>query len=186
MTEQALPEVLEKVFATNSEPDAVFSALLPALCEVLQGDSEAGYRRVDRCFLYLRNPYNNLGKIPYCWLRTPQYPDVSTAEWAEEPESLPKEDPLFAAALRTEASIFVEDVETASPEVVNLAFEQKHFGHRALIHAHLCQDGVLWGILQPALFGQPRVWTQFERSVIAQVTEKITPLAVAYVKAAGI
>jgi hypothetical protein len=82
--------------------------------------------------------------------------------------------------------VFVEDVETASPEVVNLAFEQKHFGHRALIHAHLCQDDMLWGILQPAVFGQARVWSEFDRSVIAQVTQKITPLAVAYVKAADI
>ncbi len=177
MIEQALPEVLEQVFATNSEPDAVFSALLPVLCEVLQ---------CDRCFLYLRNPHNNIGRTPYCWLRSPQYPDVSTAEWEKEPESLPKEDPLFAAALRTDDSVFVEDVETASPEVVNLAFEQKHFGHRALIHAHLCQDGMLWAILQPAVFGQPRVWSEFDRSVIAQVTQKITPLAVAYVKAADI
>lgn len=183
---QVLPEILEELFVTNTEPDAVFSALLPALCQVLQCDREAGGGSVHRCFLYLRNPYNNLGKTPYCWLRSPQYPDVSTSVWAKEPESLPREDPLFAAALRTDASIFVEDVETASPEVVNLAFERKHFGHRALVHAHLCQDGVLWGILQPCVFGQPRVWSEFERFVIAQVTQKITPLAVAYVKAAGI
>jgi GAF domain-containing protein len=175
MTEQALPEVLEKIFATSREPDAVFSALLPALCEVL---------KCDRCFLYLRNPHTRIGRTPYCWLRSPQYPDVSTAEWVKEPESLPKEDPLFAAALRTDASIFVEDVETASPEVVNRDFEAENFGHRALVHAHLCHDGMLWGVLQPCVFGQPRVWSEFDRSVMAQVTEKATPLAVAYVKAA--
>lgn len=176
-TAHPLPEVLENILATNSEPDAVFSALLPALCDVLQSD---------RCFLYLRNPYNNIGRTPYCWRRSPQYPDVSTTKWEKEPESLPKEDPLFAAALRTDDSVYVEDVETASPEVVNLAFEQQYFGHRALIHAHLCQDGMLWGILQPCIFGQPRVWNEFDHSVITQVTEKITPLAVAYVKAAQV
>ena len=173
MTDEALSPVLEKIFATNSEPDAVFAALMPALCEVLQ---------CDRCFLYLRNPQKKIGKVPYCWRSSPQYPDVTNSEWNEEPESLPKEDPLFAAALRTEESIFVEDVETASPEVVNRAFEQKHFGHRALIHAHLCQDGLLWGILQPCVFGKPRVWTEFDRSVITQVEKKITPLAVAYLE----
>ena len=177
MADQALPTVLEKILATDSKPDAVFSALLPALGEVLQ---------CDRCFLYLRNPQTKIGKIPYCWRLSEQYPDVTDSDWKEEPESLPNEDPLFAAALRTEKSIFVEDVETANPEVVNLDFEQKNFGHRALIHAHLCQDGHLWGILQPCIFGQPRVWTEYDHSVITQLENKITPLAVAYIKAAGI
>jgi len=194
MADQALPAVLEKILSTNSEPDAVFSALLPALGEVLQCDRVneaapqelAGRPSVHRCFLYLRNPQTKIGKIAFCWRRSDQYPDVTDSDWKEEPESLPNEAPLFAAALRTEESIFVEDVETASPEVVNRDFEQKNFGHRALIHAHLCQDGLLWGILQPCVFGQPRVWTEFDRSVIAQLVKKITPLAVAYVKAAGI
>jgi GAF domain-containing protein len=171
------PEVLSKIFATHSTPDAVFSALLPALVEVLQ---------CDRCFLYLYSAPTKIGKIAYCWSRSPEYPDVTAPDWKQEPEFLPLEDPLFAAALRTEDSIFVEDVETASPEVVNVDFERKNFGHRALIHAHLCQDGQLWGILQPCVFGKPRVWTDFDRSVIASVTEKITPLAVDYVKAANI
>jgi GAF domain-containing protein len=177
MADQALPAVLEEIFATESEPDAVFSALLPALGEVLQ---------CHRCFLYLRNPQTKIGKIAYCWRRSDEYPDVTDSDWKEEPESLPNEDPLFAAALRTEPSIFVEDVETANPEVVNRDFEAKNFGHRALIHAHLCEDSLLWGILQPCVFGQPRVWTDFDRFVIAQVEKKITPLAVAYVKAGGI
>ncbi|MEW6493067.1 MAG: GAF domain-containing protein [Cyanobacteriota bacterium] len=177
MTDQALPDVLEKILATDSEPDAVFSTLLPALVEVLQ---------CDRCFLYLRNPHTKIGKIAYCWRRSPQYPDVTYSNWEAEPESLPQEDPLFAAALRTEPSIFVEDVETASPEVVNRDFERENFGHRALIHSHLRQDGQLWGILQPCVFGQPRVWTDFDRFVITQVEKKITPLAITYVKAARI
>lgn len=164
---------LEKILAVDSEPDQVFTALLPALCEVLQSD---------RCFLYLRSPYTSMGKVAYCWRRQPEYPDVSTTEWAKEPESLAATDPLFAASLRAAPSIFVDDVETASPDVVNLAFEREHFGHRALIHAHLCQDGLLWGILQPCIFNQPRVWTAADKSIINSVTEKITPLAVAYVK----
>lgn len=95
-----------------------------------------------------------------------------------------QEDPLFAAALRTDASIFVEDVETADLAVVNLAFEQKSFGHRALIHSHLCHDGQLWGVLQPCIFGRPRVWTEFDRSVIAGVERQLTPLVVTFVTAA--
>ena len=58
---QNIPETLEKIFTDNSEPDAIFSALLPALCDVLQSD---------RAFLYLRNPHTSSGKTPYCWRRS--------------------------------------------------------------------------------------------------------------------
>lgn len=164
---------LEKIFQVNQEPNAVFSALLPALGEVL---------KCDRCFLYLRDPHTRTGKTPYCWRRNLQYPDVSTKTWEEEPSSLGAEDPLFAAALRTDASLFIEDVETANPKIVNRKFEAENFGHRALIHAHLCQDGMLWGVLQPCIFGQPRVWSEVDRAVVNQIVEKITPLAVTYIK----
>ena len=177
MNNRSLTEILDKISVADSEPDAVFTALLPALGEALQ---------CDRCFLYLHSPDTGRGKVAYCWRRSSEYPDVTEYGWKQEPESLPDEDPLFAAALRTEPSVFVEDVETASPEVVNKAFEQKTFGHRALIHAHLCEDGKMWGILQPCVFGQPRVWTDEDRAIIATVTEKIAPLAVAYVQAAKV
>lgn len=91
---------------------------------------------------------------------------------------------MFAAALRTDPSIFVEDVETASPQILNRQFEQESFGHRALIHAHLCQDNQLWGVLQPCLFGRPRVWTEEERQSIHQIVQAITPNAIAYTQAA--
>lgn len=172
---QNLPAALENIFTHHSEPDAVFSALLPVLGDVLASD---------RIFLYLRNPFIRAGKTPYCWRSRQDIPNVATFTVQVEPESLPQEDPLFAAALRTEPSIFVEDVETADPKVVNLAFEQKSFGHRALIHSHLCQDGMLWGVLQPSIFNRPRVWTEFDRAIVAQIEKKIIPLAVAYIKQA--
>lgn len=177
MEHESLPSVLESILAIGNEPDTVFSALLPALGDVLQ---------CDRCFLYLRNPQTKIGKIAYCWRRSDRYPDVTDSEWKAEPPSLPEEDPLFAAAVRAQPSIFVEDVETASPEVVNRDFERTNFGHRALIHAHLCQDSLLWGILQPCLFEQPRIWTEFDCFVIDRVEKEITPLAIAYVKAVGL
>ena len=90
---------------------------------------------------------------------------------------------MFAAALRAENSIFVEDIETASPSILNREFERTNLGHRALVHAHLRQDGLLWGILQPAVFGQLRVWTEDDRLLIEQVVEKLTPIVVGYVKA---
>lgn len=170
---QNLPTATEEIFRKNNTPKAVFSALLPALGEVL---------KCDRIFLYLRNPQTQIGKVPFCWRRSSEYPDVTDSNWKKEPESLSNEDPLFAAALHTKPSVFVEDVETANPALVNKDFENKTFGHRALIHAHLCENNLLWGILQPAIFGQPRIWTEFDHFVIDEVTKKITPLAIDYVK----
>lgn len=172
-----LPASIEQVFSESSTPDAVFSALLPALTQVLG---------CDRCFLYLRNPHSRVGKIAYCWRRSSKYPDVLDSEWKVEQESFLKDDPLFTAALNTKPSIFVEDVETADPKVVNKDFEAKNFGHRALIHAHLCSDGNLWGILQPCIFDSPRIWTEEDHQIINTVVDKITPLAVAYVQAAKV
>lgn len=164
---------LAEVFTKYSEPEAVFAALLPAVCEVLQ---------TDRCFLHVRNPNKRLYRV-FCWCR-PQFPDMSTDVWQKE-EPWEQDDPMFAAALRTAPSIFVEDVETASPEVLNIDFERENFGHRALIHAHICQDEVLWGILQPCIFGHPRVWSEGDRAVIAQVIEKVKPFVVSYGELAG-
>lgn len=166
---------LDRIFTESPSPEAVFPVLLSTLGEVL---------KCDRIFLYLRHPAHQLGRVPACWCRSDRYTNLTTFEWEKEPESLSQEDPMFAAALRTEASIFVEDVETANSDVVNLAFEQREFGHRALIHAHICSEDALWGILQPEVFEQPRVWTAFDRSIMAAVGEKIVPLAIAYVKEA--
>jgi GAF domain-containing protein len=170
-----MSQFLDEIFSNNKTADAVFSALMPALGDIL---------KCDRVFLYLRHPLTQIGKVPYCWCRNSNYPKVRDADWKKEPESLAKEDPMFAAALRCEPSIFVEDVETANPAIVSKDFEAKSFGHRALIHAHLCSDGLLWGILQPCIFDRPRIWTEFDRQIIAAVVEKISPLAVDYITAA--
>ena len=175
MIHQAIKAILDKISEGNSDPDAIFSELMPAVAEAL---------KCDRTFLYLRYPDTRMGKVPFCWCRSADIPTVLDVDWKEEPKSLPDEDPMFAAALRTAPSIFVEDVQTATPDVLNKDFEQKNFGHRALIHAHICHDGQLWGVLQPSMFGKPRVWTDEERSLIATIVEKITPLAVSYVKEA--
>lgn len=168
---QMIPESLERVFKSQQEPHELFTALMPTMVEVLG---------CDRCFLYLRFPETKIGRIAYCWCRTPEFPNVSSEQWEREPENLASEDPLFAAALRTENSVFVEDVETASPQVLNREFESQNFGHRALIHAHLCQENRLWGILQPCVFNKPRIWSETDRFIIDWVVKKITPLAVDY------
>lgn len=169
----SLPPLIAQIFTTADQPNAVFEALMPALGEFLQ---------CDRCFLYLRDPHTRLGRVPVCWVRSSEIPTVYDPDWKPEPETLPDDDPMFAAALRTDPSIFVEDVNTATPEVLNAKFERENFGHRALIHAHLCQEGQLWGVLQPSVFDRPRHWTDSEHKMMHELVQNLTPLAVIYVK----
>jgi GAF domain-containing protein len=174
MSQNTLPQSLKAIFSDSSEPEVLFNALLPAVCELLQSD---------RCFLIVRNPNTRMQQI-FCWRQREEFPDMSTAGW--QPEARwEKDDPLFAASLRVEDSIFVEDVETASPEVVNVEFERQNFGHRALIHAHVIRDGQLWGILQPCVFDAPRIWSESDRALINSVIEHLTPTVVQYVQSNG-
>jgi GAF domain-containing protein len=175
MAYSALPAALDTAFSTHTEPEALFADLLPALCDVLQ---------TDRCFLDVRNPQTRAYRC-FCWRRSPEFPDKQTPGWEHE-QHWEDHDPLFAAALRNAPSIFVDDIETADPTVLNREFERKYFGHRALIHAHLCQDDQLWGILQPCIFGHPRLWSDADRLTIAQVTERLTPIVIDYVRAVGV
>ncbi|MBW4552850.1 MAG: GAF domain-containing protein [Aphanocapsa sp. GSE-SYN-MK-11-07L] len=173
MTDQNPTSFLQQVLQTNDQPEVVFSELLPKLGEWLE---------CDRCFLYVRHPSTKMGKVTDCWRRSSQFPDLKTTVWQQEPASLPQADPLFAAALQAKPSIFVEDVETADPEIVNREFEQANFGHRALIHAHLVQAGNLWGVLQPCVFGQPRIWSKTDRKIILELEQLMTPFVISYVK----
>jgi GAF domain len=158
-------------------PTAALTALMPALGERLA---------CDRVFLYLRSPQTQRGRVPFCWQRHSDIPRIYDPSWKPEPAELTDEDPMFAAAIATQPTIFVEDVETADAAVVNRAFEAKTFGHRALVHAHLCHDGQLWGILQPAVFGQPHCWSMADQALIHAAVERITPLAVEYVRRAAL
>ncbi|TVQ08730.1 MAG: GAF domain-containing protein [Leptolyngbya sp. DLM2.Bin27] len=138
--------------------------------------------RCDRIFLYLRSPQTELGRVPFCWRQHGAVPLVYDPDWKAEPASLADEDPLFAAALRGEPSIFVDDVAAASPAVLNREFERRTFGHRALIHAHLWADGQLWGVLQACMFDTPRPWSHSDRQGVDQAVAAFTPLARAYVQ----
>jgi GAF domain-containing protein len=169
-----LPASILDILNTASTPAVMLAALMPAV---------GAYLACDRCFLYLREPSTSLGKVPFCWVRSDDIPLLADEGWQLDPDWLPDRDPMFAAALRAEPSIIVEDVETASPTTLNRQFERESFGHRALIHAHICQAGQLWGVLQPSVFGHPRQWTSLEQSVVAQVVQAITPSVIAYVMA---
>ena len=167
----ASKSVLRSVMEAQN-PSEAFGSVLPVLGQRLG---------CDRIFLYLRHPKLNRGRVPFCWCDRSDVPLIYDADWKEEPASLADEDPMFAAALKAEPSIFVADVEMASPNTLNREFEARTFGHRALVHAHLCRDQQLWGILQPEVFDQPRRWRSLDRHLIQQAIYLLTPLAVDYV-----
>jgi GAF domain-containing protein len=173
MTSSTLPNTIDNIFQQYQEPKALFDALMPALGETL---------KCDRVFLYVRNPDTKIGIVPVCWRLRSDIPEVLDPDWKHEPDSLISEDPMFAAAVRTEPSIYIEDVENTSPDILSVEFERSSFGHRALVHAHLCYENQLWGILQPCIFHYPRVWSKFDREVIAKVENKLTHIVVEYVK----
>lgn len=143
------------------------------------------YLDADRCFLYVRDPAIGKGRIAFCWRKNDVVPNP-IHDWQEDTTNLPNEDPLFRAALATRPSVFVEDVETATPDVLNREFEHKTFGHRALIHAHITKNNQLWGILQPCLFGQPRHWTLQERAAIEAILPALVPVIKAYISSVKI
>lgn len=135
----------------------------------------------DRCFLYIRKPEQGIGRVAFCWRRDSTIPDAIGPDWGNDSDELPNKDPLIRAALHTEPSVYVDDVETAPPTVLNRDFEAKNFGHRALIHAHVVEGNTLWGVLQPCLFGQPRHWTAGDRAYIDTQLALLAPLIKAFI-----
>ena len=137
----------------------------------------------DRCFLYVRQPDQARGRSAFCWRKNDQVPNKNTIQpdWQPDTTDLPAEDPLIRAGLNMQPSVYVDDVETAGPDVLNRQFEQETFGHRSLIHAHIQRDNQLWGILQPSVFGNPRHWTDEEKRQIEAILPRLQPVIAAYV-----
>ena len=173
---QTNPSALEDLLAPVdlSQPAAdVLEQTLPLLGQQLQ---------CDRDFVYLRSPRRHVGRVPFCWRRHEDIPLVYDPDWKPEPRWLPRQDPMFAAALRGKPSLFIDDIEMADPKLVNRNFERQTFGHRALVHAHLFQKRRLWGILQPSVFNHPRQWIRDDHRLIKEVVGWLTPIAQEYVK----
>lgn len=170
MPDLLLPSVREAL--TAPEPGIALRRVLEVVGEFLHAD---------RCFLYVRNPVAGRGRIALCWRRHASFPNP-IHDWQDDTTDLPRQDPLFRAALAVRPSVFVEDVETAPPTVLNRTFEHDTFGHRALIHAHITEEETLWGILQPCLFGRPRRWTPDEHAAVESILPLLVPVVQAYMR----
>jgi len=162
---------------SDAEPDALLAALMPALGIALD---------CDRCVLFLRDPHSRRARALHRWQRKPEYAIGRDDDgWRREPDSLVDDDPMFAEALRNPAALFIEDVLTADRSLVNGPYEVEHFGHRALVHAPIYHDGLMYGILEPCVMGQPRTWSKSDRDTVALVQARIGPVAAVYVVANG-
>jgi len=136
----------------------------------------------DRCLLFLRQPATGLSRMTHGWSKKPQFELARDDRgWQPEPASLVADDPMFAEALRNPNALYIDDIKTADPALVNAAYELENFGHRALIHAPIYHDGQMYGILEPCVFGAPRRWNDRDRNTVDFVQDRIAPLVARYV-----
>ena len=170
---QSLSATVDAILTSRYSSEVILQQTVDAVGKTLGAD---------RCFLYLRQPERQRGRIAFCWRKDDTIPYVIQPDWQPDTTDLPKEDPLIRAALSMKPSVYVDDVETAGPDVLNQAYEHKTFGHRALIHAHIQQDGQLWGILQPCLFGRSRHWTEPEKEQIQAILPHLQPVIADFVR----
>lgn len=135
-----------------------------------------------RCCLFLRHPESRLSRMTHEWVIDEKHRiDRGSNEWTVESDTLVEDDPMFAEALVQPEALYIDDVHTADPALVNGAFEEEHFGHRALVHAPLYVGDKMYGILEPCVFGEPRVWSTDDRAVVEQVQQRLAAVAATYV-----
>ena len=172
ITEQKLPAAIDALLEKGYTYDKTLNEAMKVVGETLD---------VDRCFIYVRQPDQERGRIAFCWRKDGQIDKVFQPEWQPDTTDLPQEDPLFRSALDSTKVVCVDDVKTAGPGVLNEAFEHKTFGHRALIHAPIHGGGKLWGIMEPCVFEQIRHWTNDEKAQIEAILPKLQPVIADFV-----
>ncbi len=164
---------LHTLLNSDAAPDKLLGDLMPVLCKALD---------CDRCVLFLRDPHTRRSRATHAWERKPEYALTRVNYgWQEEPPSLVEDDPMFAQALRSPVALYIEDVMSADPSLVNREYERKYFRHRALVHAPLYHEGLMYGILEPCVMEAPRAWSSADREIIAVVQERIAAVAATYV-----
>ena len=137
----------------------------------------------DRCYLYIRDPQKLIYQVPHCYCIHPEIPSLAQAEPDTESFYRVETDPLFAAAINGEPHIYIENIEKLLSTDDNCVFWQRNYSdQKALIQAHIFIEGELWGIIQAAQYHRSRPWTKFDRNLISQIVDRITPMVTMYVK----
>jgi GAF domain-containing protein len=86
-------------------------------------------------------------------------------------------------ASRTPVAVYIADIEDEGPDILNIEFERKDYGHTAFIHAPAYDGDDFVGILEPCTFGDPHVWTEEDKSLTAAVQDRLGPVAGRFVHA---
>ncbi len=173
----AIPADLAALFADASDPDALIGCLMEVYGRAVGAD---------RCLMFLYEPGKGLSRRTHAWQARPEWALARRSDaWEPLPPDLPRQDPMFAMALHDPEALYIDDVTTADPGLVNGAYELEHFGHRSLIHAPLLENGQLYGILEPCAMARPRAWTDADKAVTAWTQERLLPVARRYIAAHG-
>jgi len=162
------------VLETDETPGDKLQALMPALARALG---------CERCVLFLTDPETNRGRAVHRWASKPEFelqrPDDG---WQALPSTLADDDPMYAEARRNPAALYIEDIETADPALVNTGYEREHFRHRALVHAPIYHKGKFYGVLEPSAMEEPRRWSASDRALIEAMQEKIGPIVAEFIR----
>ncbi|MGJ3246943.1 MAG: GAF domain-containing protein [Elainellaceae cyanobacterium] len=168
-----LPGEIATILQDSSDPDIAFTALMPALVEVLQ---------CDRCFLFIRDPQRQRTRITHGYSREPRWPTMVQADWSRESPDLNAKDPLTLSAYQSPEAHFIEDIETAPAGMLDVNLERSVFGHRALIHAPIYADAEFYGVLEPCVFETPRVWSEGDRRLIQNLQQVLGAWVIRYLQ----
>ncbi|MEO1390687.1 MAG: GAF domain-containing protein [Cyanobacteria bacterium J06634_6] len=152
-----LPEGIASIFQETSDPDAVLTALMPAVVDALQ---------CDRCFIFIRDPQRQRTRITHGYSRETRWSTMVQTGWSLESPNLNSKDPLTLSAYQSPEAKFIDDIETAPPGSLDIQLERSVFGHRALVHAPIYNDAEFYGILEPCVFDIPRRWAESDRELI--------------------
>jgi GAF domain-containing protein len=170
-TDDNLPATIIALFQSGQTPNTVFTELMPAVVDALQ---------CDRTFLYIRDPQRQRTRITHGYSRDNRWPTMVQSGWSPESPSLNSKDPLTASAYRSPEAKFINDIETAPPDSLDLAMERAIFGHRALVHAPIYHEDTFYGILEPCVFDEPRTWSERDRTLIQILQSQLGHWIVSY------
>jgi GAF domain-containing protein len=165
---------LQELFRSARDHDKLFAALMPEISRELD---------CGRCLLFLRDPDSWQSACTHGWWDRPEHGFGRDKSWRKQSQELAMKDPMFAEALHNPVALFIDDIETADPKLVNRDYEAREFKHRALIHAPLFHKGKCYGILEPCVFGRARAWSKRDREVTAWLQERMGAPAAEYVAA---
>lgn len=166
---------IRAILESRATPDEKLTALMPAFARALN---------CERCVMFLRDPKTGRGRAVHRWTSKPEFAlRREDRGWEPMPTTLLDDDPMYAEAMVNPEALYIEDIETAGPALLNVAFEREHFGHRALVHAPVWHEGEMYGVLEPSSMTEPRVWSIADKALVAAVQKKFGPIVAAFVRA---